>query len=282
MKTFFTTLFALITVSFLTIPEVEAKRLGGGANLGKQTTMPRQAQPPTVASPQAQRPATAAPTAAAAGSSRWLGPLAGLAAGGLLAALFFGGAFEGMTAVDWILIAALALGAFYLFRSLRRRTPAPAAVTSAGRVVLGEAPLGGAGAGGLARVTPRDEAPVWFDRRAFAAGAKGHFTRLQAAWDEADWQDIATYTTPELLAELQAEHDRSAQAGQRTEVLALDSEVLQVQRDGDQVLASVRFSGQIREAAGAAAQPFEEVWHVQHAWGSRDGDWLIAGIQQVG
>jgi predicted lipid-binding transport protein (Tim44 family) len=288
LKTFFTTLFALITVSFLTIPEVEAKRLGGGANLGKQTTMPRQAQPPTVASPQAQRPATAAPTAASAGSSRWLGPLAGLAAGGLLAALFFGGAFEGMTAVDWILIAALALGAFYLFRSMRRRTAVPAAVTSAGRVVLGEAPLGGAGAAGaagargLARGTPRDEAPVWFDRHAFAVGAKGHFARLQAAWDEADWQDIATYTTPELLAELQAEHVRSAQAGQRTEVLALDSEVLQVQRDGDQVLASVRFSGQIREAAGAGAQPFEEVWHVQHDWSSRDGDWLIAGIQQVG
>lgn len=283
MKTLLTTLFALITVSFLTIPEAEAKRLGGGANLGKQTTMPRQAQTPAVASPQTQRPTTAAP--AASGAGRWLGPLAGLAAGGLLAALFFGGAFEGMTAIDWILIAALAIGAFYLFRSMRRRTPAPAAVTSAGRVALGDAPLGGvgaAGAGGLARVTPRDEAPAWFDGRAFAAAAKNHFIRLQAAWDEGDWRDIATYTTPELLAELQQEHGRSVQPGQRTEVLALDSEVLQVQRDGDQVLASVRFSGQIREAAGAAVQRFDEVWHVQHAWASRDGDWLIAGIQQVG
>ena len=281
MKTLLTLLFALITVSFLTVPDAEAKRMGGGANLGKQTTMPRQADAPTVASPQAQRPATAAP-AAAGGGSRWLGPLAGLAAGGLLAALFFGGAFAGMTAVDWLLIAALAIGAFYLFRSLRRRAPTPAAVTSAGRVPLGDAPLGGLGAGGGARVTPRNEAPAWFDGRGFAAGAKDHFVRLQAAWDAGDWQDIATYTTPQLLAELQREHDRSAEPGQRTEVLALDAEVLQVQRDGDQVLASVRFSGQIREAAGAAAQPFDEVWHVQHAWASRDGDWLIAGIQQVG
>jgi predicted lipid-binding transport protein (Tim44 family) len=208
-----------------------------------------------------------------------------LAAGGLLAALFFGGAFEGMTAVDWILIAALAIGAFYLIRSLRRRTPTPAAVTSAGRVALGDAPLGGlatTGAAGLARTMPRDEAPAWFDGRRFAEAAKDHFVRLQAAWDEGDWQDIATYTTPQLLAELQGEHDRSAHPGQRTEVLALASEVLQVQRDGDQVLASVRFSGQIREAAGAAAQPFDEVWHVQHAWASADGDWLIAGIQQIG
>ena len=283
LKTLLTLLFALITVSFLTIPEVEAKRLGGGANLGKQTTMPRQAQSPAAASAQTQRPGTAAP--AVGGASRWLGPLAGLAAGGLLAALFFGGAFEGMTAVDWILIAALALGAFYLFRSLRRRTPVPAAVTSAGRVAPGYGPPGSltaAGTGGAAGATPRDEAPAWFDGRGFAAAAKDHFIRLQAAWDEGDWQDIGTYTTPQLLAELQREHDHSAHPGQRTEVVTLNSEVLQVQRDGDQVLASVRFSGQIREAAGAAAQPFDEVWHVQHAWASPDGDWLIAGIQQVG
>lgn len=284
MKTLLTTLFAFITVSFLTIPAAEAKRLGGGASLGKQTTMPRQAQAPTAASsPQAQRPATAAP--AAGGASRWFAPLAGLAAGGLLAALFFGGAFEGMTAVDWILIAALAIGAVYLFRTLRRRTPTPAVVTSAGRMAPGYGPLGGlaaADAGGAARAKPGDEAPVWFDRRAFAGAAKTHFVRLQAAWDEGDWQDIATYTTAELLAELQREHDRSAQPGQRTEVVALESEVLQVQRDGDHVLASVRFSGQIREAADLTAQPFDEVWHVQHDWASRDGDWLIAGIQQIG
>jgi predicted lipid-binding transport protein (Tim44 family) len=280
LKTLLTLLFALITVSFVTIPEAEAKRLGGGANLGKQTTMPRQAESPAAPSSQTQRPATAAPTAG--GGNRWLGPLAGLAAGGLLAALFFGGAFEGMTAVDWILIAALALGAFYLFRSLRRRTPAPAAVTTAGRVVPGYGPMGGLSSG-TARVGSaalRDEAPGWFDARGFAAAAKDHFARLQAAWDGGDWQDIATYTTPQLLAELQREHERSAHPGQRTEVVALDAEILQVQRDGDQVLASVRFSGQIREEADGPAQPFDEVWHVQHVWASPEGDWLIAGIQQ--
>ena len=282
MKSFATLLLALIAVSFLTIPDAEARRLGGGASLGKQTTMPKQAQAPAAAPVAGQRPAAAAPTAG--GASRWLGPLAGLAAGGLLAALFFGGAFEGMTAVDWILIAALALGAFYLFRSLRRRAPGPAAVTSAGRLASGYGALGGLGSGTelAAAATPRDEAPVWFDGRGFAEAAKSHFIRLQAAWDEGDWQDIRSYTTPQLLAELQQEHDRSAHPGQRTEVVTLDSEVLQVQRDGDQVLASVRFSGLIREEAGAPAQPFDEVWHVQHAWASRDGDWLIAGIQQAG
>jgi predicted lipid-binding transport protein (Tim44 family) len=282
LKTFLTLLFALITVSFLTIPDAEARRLGGGANLGKQTTMPKQAQPPAAAPSQTQRPGAAAP--AAGGASRWLGPLAGLAAGGLLAALFFGGAFEGMTAIDWILVAALAFGAFYLFRSLRRRAPAPAAVTSAGRVAPGYGPVGGltSDTAPVGAETLRDEAPGWFDGRGFAEAAKTHFIRLQAAWDEGDWQDIRTYTTPQLLAELQQERDRSAHPGQQTEVVTLNSELLQVRRDGDQVLASVRFSGLIREEAGGPAQAFDEVWHVQHAWSTRDGDWLIAGIQQVG
>lgn len=282
MKTVLSFLFALITVSFLTMPDAEARRMGGGANLGKQTTMPKQAQAPAVAPSQTQRPTAAAP--AAGGASRWLGPLAGLAAGGLLAALFFGGAFEGMTAIDWILIAALAFGVFYLFRSLRRRAPAPTAVTSAGRVATGYGPLGGvrsdtppAGA-----TTRGDEAPGWFDGRSFAETAKGHFIRLQGAWDAGDWQDIGTYTTPQLLAELRQERDRSAHPRQHTEVVTLESELVQLQRDGDQVLASVRFSGLIREEAGGPAQPFDEVWHVQHAWNTRDGDWLIAGIQQVG
>jgi predicted lipid-binding transport protein (Tim44 family) len=283
LKTLLTLLFALITVSFVTIPEAEAKRMGGGANLGKQTTMPQQAHPPAAASSQAQRPGAAAP--AAGGGNRWLGPLTGLAAGGLLAALFFGGAFEGMAAIDWILVAALALGAFFLFRSLHRRAPAPAPapVTSAGRMAPGDVPLGGltSGTARFGGAALRDEAPGWFDARGFAESAKTHFIRLQAAWDAGDWQDIGSYTTPQLLAELQQESDRSAHPGQHTEVVTLDSELLQVRRDGDQVLASVRFSGLIREEAGVPAQPFDEVWHVQHAWASRDGDWLIAGIQQI-
>jgi predicted lipid-binding transport protein (Tim44 family) len=282
MKILLGFLLALITVSVLTTPDAEARRMGGGANLGKQTTMPRQAQPPAAAPGQTQRPGAAAP--AAGGASRWLGPLAGLAAGGLLAALFFGGAFEGMTAADWIVIAALAFGAFYLFRSLRRRAPSPAAVTSAGRMAPGHGPVGGftSAATHAGAVMHRDAAPPWFDGRGFAEAAKSHFTRLQAAWDEGDWQDIGTYTAPQLLAELQQEHDRSALPGQHTEVVTLNSELLQVQRDGGKVLVSVRFSGLIREEADGPPESFDEVWHVQHAWGTRDGDWLIAGIQQAG
>jgi len=284
MKSLLTFVLALITVSFLTIPEAEAKRMGGGSNLGRQTTMPKQAQPPAAAPTQAQRPGAAAP--AAGGASRWLGPLAGLAAGGLLGALFFGGAFEGLAAMDWILIAALAIGAFFLFRAMRRRAPAPTPVTSAGRMAPGYGAMGGftpaqEEAAPVAPTAAPDDAPAWFDGPAFAEGAKTHFIRLQAAWDQADWRDIRTYTTPQLFADLQQEHGRSATPGQYTEVVTVNAEPLQVQRDGDLVLASVRFSGLIREEADGPAQPFDEVWHVQHPWASREGDWLISGIQQV-
>lgn len=283
MKTLLTFLVALITVSFLTIPDAEARRLGGGANLGRQTSMPRQAPAPAASPSPSQR---AAQPAAAGGASRWLGPLAGLAAGGLLAALFFGGTFDGLAPMDWLLIAGLAIGAFFLFRAMRRRAPALTPVTSAGRMAPEYGAAGSPGpaqeeAAPIASTSARDEAPTWFDGPAFAEGAKTHFIRLQAAWDQADWRDIRTYTAPQLFAELQREHARSATPGQYTEVVTLNAELLQVQRDGDQVLASVRFSGLIREEADGPAQPFDEVWHVQHPWDTRDGDWLISGIQQL-
>lgn len=292
MKTILTFALALLTVSVLVIPDAEAKRMGSGSNLGRQTTMPKQAQAPAAAPTQAQRPGASAP--AASGAGRWLGPLAGLAAGGLLAAMFFGGAFEGMAAMDWILIAVMAIGAFFLFRALRRRAaagPIPAMGRMGPAGVPAGAPTGAAGYGAGSGFEPRpaataatsapSQAPTWFNGAAFAEGAKSHYIRLQAAWDKADWADIRTYTTPALFTELQAEHRRSATEGQYTEVVTINSELLQVQRDGDLVLASVRFSGLIREEAQGPAEAFDEVWHVQHAWASPAGDWLISGIQQM-
>jgi predicted lipid-binding transport protein (Tim44 family) len=45
-------------------------------------------------------------------------------------------------------------------------------------------------------------------------------------------------------------------------------------------VASIRFSGLIREEEKGVAQEFNEVWHIQHPWASAEGDWYIAGIQQ--
>ena len=50
--------------------------------------------------------------------------------------------------------------------------------------------------------------------------------------------------------------------------------------EGNRHVASVHFSGMIREAAGTAAMPFNEVWNLAKPV-SGDKGWVIAGIQQL-
>jgi len=83
-----------------------------------------------------------------------------------------------------------------------------------------------------------------------------------------------------MFAELQRERERLGGL-QYTEVVRLQAELVTVQRDGDLAVASVLFSGLIREDQQGAAQEFREIWHVQHPWASAQGNWYIAGIQQA-
>lgn len=319
LQTLLATALALLMAGLLALPEsAQAKRFGGGGNVGKQyNSMPRQAQPPQPtqrAQPSQGQAAAATRAPQASGASRWLGPLAGLAAGGLLASLFFGDAFEGFQIMDFLLIALLIFGAVMLFRMLRRgqraplpsaagafgsaapATPAPTAGVYARDSSPGSGTLGGAGdvaaeprtggfvppAMGAAPPQPAgtDQFPYWFDGIGFIEGAKSHFIRLQSAWDQADFADIRDYTTPELFAELQRERERLG-GTQYTEVVRLQAELLTLQREGDLAVASIRFSGLIRESEQGVAEEFNEIWHVQHPWASPEGDWHIAGIQQV-
>jgi predicted lipid-binding transport protein (Tim44 family) len=122
--------------------------------------------------------------------------------------------------------------------------------------------------------------PAWFDEEAFLRAAKTHFIRLQAAWDKQDLKELAEYTTPELFAELSLQlQDRGAQANY-TEVVSLDAELIDLVTEGDRVIASVRFSGLIREGENVEAQPFSEVWHVQRSLSEPGANWYVAGIQQ--
>ena len=289
MKILFAFTLALFAATLVTLPDAEARRFGGGMSLGKQfKSTPRTA-------PRQTRQATPGGSRAAAGgrsgASRWLGPLAGLAAGGLLASLFFGDGFEGLQIMDILLIGGLIFGGMMLFKAMRRGSPA-AAGAGAGAGAYGGQTAGGMGPvpgrmppdlGGQTEATPAtgdDEAPAWFDKSGFLEGAKPHFIRLQAAWDQADFRDIREYTAPELFAELQRERDRLGEGPQYTEVVTLDAEIAGIRRDGDQAVASILFSGLIREEQSATANPFREIWHVQHDWESSEGDWLIAGVQQ--
>ena len=304
MKTFILALLTCFIAGALALPEAaDAARFGGGKSLGRQYSMPRQAQRPQAPQRQQATDQRGAQGGAAGQAGRrtgmgWLGPLAGLAAGGLLASLFFGDAFQGFQPMDFLLIAALVIGGFLLFRMLSRnrapaRTPLPAGVGGAYREA--QQPYGGSGLDAGASVGAGNvgdeawaasagpgaaEAPSWFDPQGFTDGAKTHFIRLQAAWDAADFRDIREYTAPQLFAELKRERESLGDAPNYTEVVTLNAELLGVQRDGDQAVASVRFTGLIREAETAPAKPLDEVWHVAHDWANASGDWLITGIQQ--
>ena len=285
MNRFLVFLMSALTASTLVMAEAEARRMGGGLSLGKQYSAPRQAtQPQPSTTSRAQQPSSAATRPS--GASRWLGPLAGLAAGGLLASLFFGDSFEGFQVMDFLLIAALVFGGLFLFRMLRQRAALPSAAGAYG----GAAPGGMPPSGGAmptdmgSRMAPvsGDEAPAWFDEPGFLEAAKTHFVRLQAAWDEGDFRALQEYVTPQLLEELQSTRQRLGGQRQYTEVITLEGRLLGIRRDGTQAVASVLYSGLIREERGGEAQDFSEVWHVAHDWDSREGSWYIAGIQQTG
>ena len=293
MKSLLIALVAAVFAGGLMLPDVaDAKRFGGGKSFGKQYSTPRSAPQRNTAQPPSRQQAAPGQRAPQSGASRWLGPLAGLAAGGLLASLLFGDAFEGFQAMDFLLIAALIFGGVMLFKMLRKRGPSPA-VAGAGYGRVGhpppqqgeqQSPFGG-GFGsdthGAGQPAAAADAPVWFDETGFVEGAKTHFIRLQAAWDQADFRDIREYTAPQLFAELKRERDAMGDAPNYTEVVTLNAELVSVRRDADQVVASVRFSGLIREDESAPAKPLNEIWHVAHDWNTVEGDWFITGIQQA-
>ncbi|GAB4165205.1 MAG: TIM44-like domain-containing protein [Rhodocyclaceae bacterium] len=278
MKRFLTVLLLAIVGVGLAVPDADARRLGGGRSFGMQrdNIMRREAAPaaPVQRSTPAQA-APGAPTPPAAGASRWLGPLAGLAAGLGLAALF---SHLGLSEAfgSFLLIALLAFAAIAVVRMLMRRAQPAAPLQYAGAhpaagAIEPQLPGGSTGAAAL---------PAGFDAEGFARQAKVNFLRLQAANDAGNLDDIREFTTPEMFAEIRLEHQERGGAPQRTDVVSLNAEVLDASEQGDRYLASVRFSGLIREEQDAAPQPFDEVWHLVKPRSGASG-WLVAGIQQM-
>lgn len=285
MKKMVFLLVGMLSIGVLALTDAEARRMGGGASLGKQYSVPKQAAQPRGSAPAAASPSRPSAAAGTSGASRWLGPLAGLAAGGLLASLLFGDSFQGLQILDLLLVAALALGGLMLFRAVRRSaSPQPAGAGAGfGGAHRGDGHWGGdrPASGPAALQHQGNEAPAWFNESRFLEGAKTHYIRLQAAWDEGDLTSLEEYTTPELLRELTAERERLGAERHVTEVMTLEAQLAATRRDGDQVVASILFSGLIREERDGRPQSIRELWHVAHAWDSPQGDWYLAGIQQL-
>jgi len=188
----------------------------------------------------------------------------------------------------------LAGAAFFAIRFLLRRFgPKPAAAGPGNLQFAGAgAPMQqparfepqafAAGSAAAPLAAPRSGAalPAGFDAEGFERIAKMIFIRLQAANDAGDLNDLRAFTTPEMFATVRLELQERGPTAQRTDVVRVDAEVLDVASEADRQIVSVRFHGLIREQLEGVAEPFDEIWHlVKPTDGSRE--WAIAGIQQA-
>jgi predicted lipid-binding transport protein (Tim44 family) len=282
--------FAVVAV------DADAARLGGGRSFGRQSSgitrsapIQRQAPPQAAPTPPAQQP----------GMSRWLGPLAGLAAGIGLASLF-GNSGMGAAMGSIVMLMLLVGAAILIFRLLSRGSaPRPDYYAPAGRTpqpVPQPAPFtgnaGGAAAPGSLAATvggtpaygqnfnaaPAQPWPADFNAAEFERQAMVNFGRLQAANDNGDMSTLRDFLTPALYSEMEAEMKSAWGTPQKTEPVDVTAQVVDVVTENGIYVVSVQFSGQIRE--NGLLSPLHEIWHLEKPVDGRSG-WRVAGIQQV-
>ena len=338
MKIYSMILSAILVVTLaLAGADAEAKRLGGGRSVGKQSpnVTQRDATPAgsNAAGNSAASPAAAGATGAAAAAPKkpWGAMLGGLAAGlglaWLASSLGLGGAF-GQIIMFALLALLIMVAVGFVMRKLKSgkngsadaapvRTREPLAFEGAGGSgpasgynprnvgndssarpfersgpaafdAQRELPGGAAGSGsmiGSALLGSQSwGVPAGFDAEGFLKACKGNFITLQDAWDRSDIQSLRAMMTDEMLDQIKAQlAERESHTGgvaNKTDVVMLEAQLLGIEELSDSYLASVEFSGMIKEDASAGASPFREVWNMTKPRSGGSG-WLVAGVQAL-
>jgi predicted lipid-binding transport protein (Tim44 family) len=126
--------------------------------------------------------------------------------------------------------------------------------------------------------------PPGFDTDGFVAAAKRNFVTLQDAWDRTDIPTLRSMMTDEMLGEIKSQlAEREGHMGgqpNKTEVVMLEAQLLGIEDLGGDYMASVEFSGMIREEPSAGPSPFREVWNMTKPKSGNSG-WLVAGVQAL-
>lgn len=303
-----------LTTAFVAT-DANAKRLGGGQSVGKQSSnvTKREAAP---AQPAQATPATpAAQPAAAAPKKPWGAMLGGLAAGLGLAWLAHSLGFgEGLA--QFLMIALIGLAVMVVvglvLRKVRggRQAASPYALQGAGGApsvpqynpshVGNDASArpwerqttqfdGSASAGSMIGSALSGSQSSWgvpadFDVDGFLGAARANFVSLQGAWDRSDIAALRAMMTDDMLAQIQAQlaerESHTGGAANLTEVVSLDAKLLGIEELDDVFMASVEFSGLIREDLSSGPSPFREVWNMTKPR-HRSGGWLVAGVQAL-
>ena len=310
MRTFLIFMVSIIVSVMGTVAIIEdadARRMGGGRSFGgkstfsspaKRTTPTRQAAQPV--SPAQQKNAQLRQSFANRGGL--MGMLGGLALGGLLGALFFGGAFENINFLDILLFAGIAFLLYKLFMARKRsamrqqtaaspgeaaaaasqgdyhntahqQTSATAQDTASPRRgfntdLLFKNKPGAAGASRSSDYRPSSasERPAGFNESEFITGAKRAYRLLQESWDRGDLTNIRTLTTDAVYREIERQFNER-HGENRTEILKLNAELLEVQEAKGQWEVAVLFDARLREidetSESSRRRPHEvqEVWH---------------------
>ena len=297
-----------------------ARRMGGGKSFGQQSNNVSQREATRPAAPNAAPnaiPGTAgAPPAAAAPRRPWAGMLGGLAAGLGLAwlahSLGFGAEFGqflmfGLIALVLMMVVGMVMrrravqqpyaygGAGTASHPDQMRQYNPAKIGNDASARPWEQPSSGFESGASsARPSSRigsaliGNGPNWsipegFDAAGFVAAAKQNFISLQAAWDLADIPALRAMMTDGMLTEIQsqlAERGELVAGPNTTEVVMLEAQLLGIEDLGDVYMASIEFSGLIREESTAGPSPFREVWNMTKPKNGSLG-WLVAGVQAL-
>ena len=125
--------------------------------------------------------------------------------------------------------------------------------------------------------------PAGFDTDGFIRAAKANFITLQAAWDKSDISSLRSMMTDGMLLEIKTQlSEREAHTGaqpNQTDVQALEARLLGIEELADEYMASVEYTGMIREDAASSPSPFREVWNMTKS--KNGGGWLVAGVQAL-
>jgi len=262
------------------IDHAEAKRFGSGSSFGQQ----RMAQPQQSFS---QRQAMPQKTMAnQRGSARpgLMGAIAGLALGGLLGALFFGGAFEGINLFDILILGGIAFAIIMLLKRRAQSMTQPLAYAGS------HAGQGTHGYGQPYTQMPQGTAlRPQIDTAHFTSAARDIFMRMQAAWDQRDIDEIGRFCTAAVTEKIAG--DMTALDGRetRTEVGMLDAAIVDSWIESEQEWVAVHFTAMLREqtldASGTALEDqtheVNETWIFSHDPVNEDPTWYLAGIQQA-
>ena len=263
MKIFLVSILVTLLSFGLFVSEASAKRFGGGRSFGVQRSY----------SSLFSQKSTAKNFTQPNNPRKWGGVLGGLLAGGLLASLFMGHGL-GAGLMSWLVIGGLA---FFIMSLLRKKMPnaAPSGVSS----LFGQANQAqpsqffneqGASSSYASQ-------PQGFETDAFLREAKVTFLRLQTAYDQKNRQDLCDFTAPEVFAEIEMQLNERGNEPNKTEVMDLKAEMLDVSKQVDSTMVSVRFTGFVKENDDPMS-PLDEIWHFRQFAGTKN--WVVGGIQQ--